>query len=81
MELKQIKIGDTIYDLPKDRHLMYEQSTPEQVWTIVHNLDKYPSINLLDENGVIMFADIKYVDMSTVQISFATPVIGRALLN
>jgi hypothetical protein len=81
MEIKQIRINGVIYDLPKDKNLMYEQTTPSKVWTIVHNLDKFPSINLLDANGVIMFADIKYVDMSTVEITFATEVTGKALLN
>jgi hypothetical protein len=81
MELKQVKINGVVYDLPKDKNFLYEQETPASVWTIQHDLGKYPSITLLDADGVIMLGDIKYVDMETVEITFATEITGKALLN
>lgn len=81
MEIKQININGTVYDLPKDKNFLYEQEIPSAVWTIQHDLGKYPSITLLDADGVIMFGDIKYVDMEIVEITFATEITGKALLN
>ena len=81
MELKQVKINDVVYDLPKDKNFLYEQETPASVWTIQHNLGKYPSVTLLDTGGVVMLGDIKHIDMSTVEITFVTEITGKALLN
>ena len=66
---------------PSDKTFTYVQSTPSAEWIITHNLNKYPSVVVVDNNSVAKLGDIKYLDMQRVQISFDQPFSGRAFLN
>lgn len=59
----------------------WDQSSPAMVWTIPHNLGRYPSVTLVDSAGAEFLADVKYIDNNIVQITSASAVAGRAYLN
>ena len=50
------------------------------VWTINHELGRYPSVTLVDSDGRVMLADITYVDINTVRVEFAYATGGSAYL-
>ena len=64
-----------------DKTFVHIQSTPSAEWTITHNLNKYPSIIIVDNNFIAKMGEIKYLGMQSVQISFDQPFAGRAFLN
>lgn len=68
-------------ELGIDRTYIYPQNTAADIWTVPHNLSKYPSVTVVDSIGRIVGCDVRYLDADTVQLSFAAPMIGTAYLN
>ena len=62
------------------RHI-FEAVNPSTTWIIVHTLNSYPSVTILDDSGNEILAGIKYISSSRIEIHFNIPVKGRALLN
>lgn len=65
----------------KDLNYVHDQPVAQTVWTIIHNLNKNPSVRLEDlaQNDII--GEIDYIDSNTVKVEFAIPVAGTAYLN
>lgn len=59
----------------------WTQSIPLSVWTIPHNLNKFPSVNVVDTLGNVIYPDVSYVDSNTVQITHGSAFAGKAYLN
>lgn len=59
----------------------YHQSTASSVWTITHNLNKYPSITVVDSGENIVVGDAAYIDSNSLKITFTSPFSGYAYLN
>lgn len=60
---------------------VFEQGLASNEWVINHNLNKYPSITLVDSAGTIFIGQVVYNDFDncTVKINGATK--GKAYLN
>ncbi|MFM9902093.1 MAG: hypothetical protein ACKVOT_13865 [Polaromonas sp.] len=48
------------------------------VWTVPHNLDRYPSVVVTDNLGAVITPDVTYIDATTVQITHGRPLSGFA---
>jgi len=59
----------------------WTQSIPLNVWTIPHNLNKFPSITVVDTLGNVVYSDVSYVDSNTVQVFYGSAFAGKAYLN
>lgn len=59
----------------------WEQDTPLAVWTIPHNLTRYPSVTVVDTLGQKVEPDVSYVDDSIVKITHGQPCAGKAYIN
>lgn len=66
-------VGDLTY--------VHYQDVPQKVWTVVHNLNKYPSVTVVTSAGDVVMADINYKDNTTIIINFSAELAGRAFLN
>lgn len=62
-------------------YFYFVQSSPASSWTIVHNLGKYPSVNLIDSSGFRVWPDAEYVDMNTIVVHFPWPQTGSVSLT
>lgn len=60
---------------------VHEQGVASAVWTVQHNINKYPSVTVVDSSGNELITDIEYVDKNTVIISMVGASKGRAYLN
>lgn len=60
---------------------IHEQGVSSAVWTVQHNLNKYPSVTVVDSSGNELITEIEYVDTNTVQITMNGASKGRAYLN
>lgn len=49
-------------------------------WTIDHNLNKYPQITIIDDEGYQIEADVLYGNLNQVTVMFAEPQSGKAVL-
>lgn len=71
-------------ELLKARHgetFIYKQRSPALVWTIVHNLNKFPSVTIVDSAGTIIIGEIHYLDKNSLEVSFLSKFGGVAFLN
>jgi hypothetical protein len=59
----------------------FVQNIADSQWTIKHNLNRYPSVTLVDTFGDKFEADQRYIDANTIQIKFIAPTAGTAFLN
>jgi hypothetical protein len=59
----------------------FEQAIAADEWIIQHNLNKYPSVTVVDSAGTKIVGDIKYVDKNNIIIKFTTDTLGTAYLN
>lgn len=62
---------------------IYEQTfaSPDTTWTITHPLGVKPLVELFDQNGDLLWGEIKVPDTTTVIASFYLPFAGTARLK
>lgn len=60
---------------------VHQQVLPEAIWTIPHNLDGYPTLNVVDTAGSLVEGDVTYVDSNTITVSFSGAFAGFAYLS
>lgn len=65
----------------KENGYIHEQGIASAVWTVQHNLDKYPSVTVVDSAENEIVAEVEYLDKNTVQITMTGASKGRAYLN
>ena len=59
----------------------HHQDTPLAVWTIAHNLNRYPAVTVTDHLGRVVVGDVEFLDANVVRITHGDPIIGYAYLN
>jgi hypothetical protein len=64
-----------------DKNFVYTQSVPSTLWTITHNLDKFPSVSVVNINNVTMYGNVTYLTENTLQIEFSAGFSGKAYMN
>lgn len=80
-ELSQNKLQANLVITTKDKHYTYEQATPSKEWVIEHNLNKKPSITVVDSADNVIIGDYQYDTLNTVTLRFNEPFIGKAYFN
>lgn len=65
----------------KDKSGEYTQDTQAKVWVILHNLNKKPSVTVIDDTGAVVLCDIEYTDENTIVLRFSEPTAGTVYLN
>ena len=64
-----------------DKHHTYRQMTPSQLWRIVHNLNKFPSVMIVDSAKSSIIGEVQYLDSNSLIVSFSAAFSGEAYLN
>ena len=65
----------------EDKNFVYTQAVSSDVWEIQHNLDKYPSITIVDSGNSVVIGEIVYIDKNNVRIIFTSAFSGKAYFN
>ena len=64
-----------------DKTYLHQQTTASDVWVIVHNLNKYPSVSVIDSAGNEVIGEVNYDDKNQVTLKFEGGFKGVATLN
>lgn len=64
-----------------DKNYVHEQSVPAAVWTIIHNLGKFPNVVVFDSAKTEVGGLVDYVDENTLTVTFNYAFGGKATLN
>lgn len=59
----------------------FTQSGAASTWTINHNLQKYPSVTVVDSSGNVVVGFQKYNNNNQIVLTFSAPFSGSAYLN
>lgn len=60
---------------------IFEQAEVTKVWTIVHDMNKYPSVTVVDSGNNEVVGDVIYIDKNNLKIQFAFAFSGKVYLN
>lgn len=76
------KVYDVVnFTLYGDKKYTYIQPTPSTNWIIEHNLNKFPSVSVVNNNNLLIHGEITYVDENNLTINFSAGFSGKAYLN
>ncbi|MBQ5473334.1 MAG: hypothetical protein IIT65_01260 [Lachnospiraceae bacterium] len=67
--------------LVADKTYLHHQTVASDTWVIVHNLNKYPSVAVIDSAGNEVIGEISYDDKNQVTLKFEGGFKGVATLN
>jgi len=70
-----------IYGINNPETFVFTQATPSNIWTIKHNLNKYPSITVVDSAGSVVVGDCDFISLDTVICTFNGAFSGTCYLN
>lgn len=77
-------IGDKTSEelgLDADKTYLHQQTVALDTWIIVHNLNKYPSVSVIDSAGNEVIGEVFYDDKNQVTLKFKGSFKGVATLN
>lgn len=79
-------LNDSIYNiiqfnLSADKHYTHTQNIVSATWTINHNLNKKPSVTVVDSIDNVVYGDINYITANSLTITFSGGFTGKAYLN
>ena len=64
-----------------DKTFEFDQGQPALVWTIQHNLNKFPSVSVVDTANTVVNSQVNYVDKNNITINNTAQFAGKAYLN
>lgn len=59
----------------------HTQGSPAATWNVAHNLNKYPSVDVVDSGGSVVIPNVVYNDLNNVTITFGSATSGKAYCN
>ena len=60
---------------------IFTQGVAATTWNIQHNLGKFPSVSVINNNDVVINGEVTYIDNNNVQLNFSAGFSGKAYLN
>jgi len=64
-----------------DKNYVYVQNVASNEWIILHDLNKYPSVSIINSAGDEVIGDVHYDSLNQVTITFEGSFKGKATLN
>ena len=59
----------------------HTQGSASSTWTVTHNLNKFPSVTIVDSNEEQIFGVVDYQSANTIVLTFSAAISGKAYLN
>ena len=79
--LTQIETLESNQSTVGDKHFTFIQNIATDIWVIIHNLNKFPSVQVQDSAGTDIVGEITYESLDKITIHFSSAFSGRAYLN
>ena len=74
-------VQDVVAIVVEDKNYVHDQIASSKTWTINHNLNKYPSVMVVNSAGTVALGEITYTSLNQVVITFSAQFSGKAFLN
>jgi len=73
--------GPTGVSSVNDSHYVHTQILAATTWAIVHNMNKHPSVMIVDSGENVVVGEIQYLTLNSLEVTFSVPFGGKAYLN
>ena len=70
---------DTLED--KDKNYIHNQMSALSTWSVQHDLNKFPSVSVVDSGNNMVVGDVEYIDENNLTITFNASFSGKAYIN
>lgn len=70
----------SIQDTYKFSHI-HNQTVSSSIWTIIHNLNKFPSVSIVDATNAEVIGEVEHINSNSLTVKFSAPFSGKAFLN
>lgn len=80
--LGKVTTADIDFDI--DKSYYHNQIIPSAIWEITHNLEKVPSVTIIDSSNKVVYGEVELVtgnELNELTISFNGAFSGKAYLN
>ncbi len=64
-----------------DKTFVFTQGSAASTWTVNHNLEKFPSVMVVDSGNNVVVGDITYTNNNSLTVSFSSTFSGKAYIN
>lgn len=64
-----------------DKNYTHNQLVASATWNIVHNLNKKPSIVLVNNTDDMIYGEVRFIDNNNITVTFSSPESGKAYIN
>ncbi len=64
-----------------DKKYIYTQDIATDVWNVNHNLNKYPSVTVVDSAGSVVIGEVTYIDENNLKVEFSGAFSGKVYLS
>lgn len=81
---KNFSITSIVQSTPFASHggtTTHTQGLASATWTITHNLNKFPSVTIVDSEEEQVFGVVDYQSANTIVLTFSAAISGKAYLN
>jgi hypothetical protein len=81
---KNFSITSIVQSTPFASHggtTTHTQGSASATWTITHNLNKFPSVTIVDSEEEQVFGVVDYQSANTIVLTFSAAISGKAYLN
>lgn len=70
-----------ISSVDNDKNYVFTQTLASSSWNVNHNLNKFPSVSIVDSSNNLVIGDVMYIDSNNLTISFNASFSGKAYIN
>jgi len=64
-----------------DKTYVHIQNVAATVWTVPHNMGKFPSVSVVDSGNTEVEGDVIFIDVNTIELRFSSAFGGKAYFN
>lgn len=74
-------VNPDIDPITGDKNFVYTQLVASSVWNITHDLDKFPSVSVVDDDNNQVYGSVVYNTVNDLTITFNGAFSGKAYIN
>lgn len=64
-----------------DKNYVHTQGSPSTVWSVTHNLGKFPAVDVVDTGDSVVIPTVHYDSTNAVTLTFGSATSGKAYFN
>lgn len=64
-----------------DKNYIHTQSSASSTWTVTHNLNKFPSVTVVDSANNVVMGAVEMINLNSITITFTASFSGKAYIN